>query len=87
MSLEEPLNGVMDALTVEAIGFVLLDLGCSRTVCGLAWLTSLLDTLDAKEKQMVKTEPSNSTYRFGGGQRLKALKNVSIPCVMAEIIW
>ena len=85
-SEEEPLSRVMDALMAEVIGFVFLDLGCSKPVCRMAWLSSFLDSLDAKEKQMVKTEPSNSTYRFGDGRKVKALKSVSIPCAMAEKI-
>ena len=35
----------MDDLLGESIGSVVLDSGCSQTVCGLQWLYSFLDTV------------------------------------------
>ena len=73
----------MESLLGETIGFVLLDSGCSKTVCGEMWLQYYLDTLTDTEKASIKFESSSSFYRFGDGARMKAEKCLILPCVLA----
>ena len=73
----------MDFLLGETIGKVLLDSGCSKTVCGEPWLNSFLDTLTAAEREKIVFENSAAVYRFGDGERMQAVKCVSLPCVLA----
>ena len=46
----------------ESIGSVVLDSGCSRTVCGEDWLSCFMVTLNLKEKSSITT--SESSYFF-----------------------
>ena len=62
---------------------MILDLGCSKTVCGKAWLDTYLETLDSKQLLEIKYEKSSSVFRFGDGKRMTSLKRAIIPCVLA----
>ena len=79
----ERLGGKLDTLLGETIGKVLLDSGCSKTVCGQDWLDSFIDTLCKDERNSILCEKSSAVYRFGDGNRMKALKSVTIPCILA----
>lgn len=61
----------MDSLLGETIGKVLLDSGCSKTVCGEQWLRCYMETLTDPEQKSIRTETSTSVYRFGDGQRMR----------------
>ena len=65
------------------MGKVLLDFGCSKTVCGEAWLNRFLDTLTTVEKDKIIFEDSAAVYRFDDGKRMTAIKCVTLPCVLA----
>ena len=69
--------------STETIGHVLLDSGCSRTVCGTEWFKTFMDTLPESELHRVKTSSSNSVFRFGDGNSLKSIKSVTMPCKLA----
>ena len=73
----------MDLLLGETMGKVLLDSGCSKTVCGEAWLDSFMDTLTTNEKSGIVYDKCSAVYRFGDGERVKAEKSVILPCVLA----
>ena len=73
----------MDQLLGETIGSLILDSGCSRTVCGRKWLTLYLDTLDKVNCDKIKRENSSSVYRFGDGKKFVANECVTLPCVLA----
>ena len=73
----------LDTLLGEAICHVLLDSGCSKTVCGEKWFECLIDTLSDSERSTIIYEHSNSVYRFGDGQRVNALRRAVIPCILA----
>ena len=76
-------NHKMDALLGETLGHVLLDSGCSKTVCGERWLREYLQTMSDSEKKKVIYESSNAIYRFGDGSRMSSLRSVLFPCVLA----
>ena len=73
----------INKLLGETIGCMILDLGCSKTVCGKKWLELYLDTLDEKQLNKVRYESSNAVFRFGDGAKHQSLKQVQIPCIMA----
>jgi len=83
MAQAEDSNVRMDRLLGETLGKVLLDSGCSKTVCGEVWLDSFMDTLTTEEKANIVYDQSTSIYRFGDGERVKAQKSVILPCVLA----
>ena len=74
----------VNILLGETFGAMILDLGCSKTVCGRVWFESYLDTLDDDDLQKVKYEASTSVFKFGDGKRKPSLKRVLIPCVLAD---
>ena len=69
----------------ETIGSAVLDCGCSASVCGELWLKAYLDSLSCKEKEEVKYYSSPRSFRFGDGNRVKAMKNVIIPLHIGSI--
>ena len=74
----------VEVLFSETIGHILLDSGCSKTVCGEQWLSCYLDALSASEKSKMETEASSTVFKFGDGRRMTSLKCVTIPCVLAD---
>ena len=83
MAADQDRNDKIDVLFGETIGAMILDLGCSKTVCGKAWLDTYLETLDSKQLLEIKYEKSSSVFRFGDGKRMTSLKRAIIPCVLA----
>ena len=60
----------------------ILDSGASRTVCGKAWLDDYLSNLSSDQRNRVHSEPSQSIFRFGDGNRLQSSSRVNIPAVI-----
>ena len=73
----------MERLLGETIGAVVLGSGCSRTVCGTAWLDLYLDTLDEEATPQIQYEESSAVFRFGNGKKFTAQHFVKLPCVVA----
>ena len=67
----------------ETIGAMILDLGCSKTVCGIKWFDTFLETLTDSKKKKIVYEKSTSVFKFGDGKRWQSMKRVVIPCVLA----
>lgn len=74
----------LDMLLGESLGSVVLDSGCSKTVCGKQWLEYYLDTLSSAQRDKIREEKTSSTFRFGDGKTCASLKRVVIPCVIAD---
>ena len=68
----------------ESLGTAILDTECTRTVCGINWLSEYVKSLKAEEKLKITEEKSNRIFRFGDGSKVKALKNVMIPAVIGD---
>ena len=66
----------------EALGSIVLDSGCSRTVCGEQWLDCFLETLSDKEKASIKYYSSNSVFRFGDDRKMSSIQCCGFPCVL-----
>ena len=68
----------------ETLNYVVLDCGCTKNVCGNAWLDSYLKTLAEKDAQKVVEESSTSSFKFGDGNSKAANKSVTIPARMGN---
>ena len=73
----------VESLFGETIGCIILDSGCTKTVCGEGWLRDFLDTLTPVERARVQYEQSSAYFKFGDGVRLKSLKCAVLPCILA----
>ena len=74
-----------DTFLGETVGSVVLDSGASGTVCGLKWYECFLDTLPDKVRENIKVRQGKRNFRFGDGERLQSLHNVTLPCNIAGI--
>ena len=83
MATETNFDDKACVLMGETIGSIVLDSGCSKTVCGSEWLDSFMDTLTTKEKSSINKRESCSVFRFGDGRRMESQKCVDFPCVLA----
>ena len=70
----------LDRLLSESYGSVILDTGCSKTVCGERWLNAYVHSLSEYEKSIITEEPTNSTFTFGDGKAVASMKRVTLPC-------
>ena len=62
----------MSNLVRETLDMVVLDLACSWTVTEKLWF----DTLNDRDKSLVKTAESNRTFCFDDGVKIKAINSV-----------
>ncbi|CAC5380795.1 unnamed protein product [Mytilus coruscus] len=60
-----------------------LDSACSSTVCGQLWMRSYVDSLSGKDKAKILKEDGNKVFKFGGGTRLRSIREYSLPEVIA----
>lgn len=70
-------------LTYETLGSVVLDSGCTATVCGEIWLESYIDALTDKEKLQIEYEDSETSFKFGDGDTVRSKGKAVVPCVLA----
>ena len=64
---------------------VLLDSGCTKTVCGEMWLQHYLYSLSFDEYKQIETSKSNSSFKFGDSKLVKSFKKVKIPVIIAGV--
>ena len=83
MASNEPSEGI-SSLMGEFIGSMVLDSGCSHIVCGIIWLNSFVEILNSGELASVSEGLSDALFRFGDGNRMKSLKYVEFPCILAN---
>ena len=83
---EDP-NEELNKLLAQSIGMAILDSGCTKTVCGEAWLELYIDTLHYNEKQSIVITKSSTAFKFGDGKLVpkKALRNNSTIAVIGLI--
>ena len=82
MNLNSALEEV--CFMAETVNCAILDSACTSTVCGVAWLTCYMDSLDCENREKVKEYESSTKFRFGNGNMLSSLKRVHIPCTIAN---
>ena len=83
LAQDDNMGEKMNSLLGQTIGAVLLDSGCTKTVCGELWLNLFLETLTPSERNCIQSETSSAVYRFGDGKRMTAERCVTIPCILA----
>ena len=66
----------------ETFGCGILDSGCSKTVCGVEWLETYLETLSEDELKEVKFEDSDAQFKFGNAQVYRSTGKVIFPAVL-----
>ena len=75
----------LSVLVGESLGSIVLDTGCSTTVCGEDWLAHYMDTLSDKEWASIKEEPTRTTFKFGDGKNFHSVQRLVLPCKIAGI--
>ena len=66
-------------LTGETLGSIVLDSGCTASVCGEIWLSSYLDTLNEQEKLLIKKDNSETMFKFGDSEAIKSKGKLLFP--------
>ncbi len=69
-----------EKLMSEALGSIVLDSGCSTTVCGKDWLQAYVDTLSPQDVKLIKEETSETSFKFGDGKHVISKGRMHIPC-------
>ena len=77
--------GNLDYELKEALSTAILDSGCTQTVCGKTWLQCYIDTLTEKELELVKTQPSETKFKFRDGKVHQSNKKVSLPAEIGDL--
>ncbi len=69
-----------EKLMLAALGLIVLDSGCSTTVCGQDWLQAYVDTLSPQDVKLIKEETSETSFKFRDGKHVISKGKVHIPC-------
>ena len=70
-------------LMTETIHAAVFDSAYSKTVAGRSWKEMYLASLPVKEKEKVKIYPSETTFKFGSGNKTSCSEIMEIPCSIA----
>jgi transposase InsO family protein len=73
-----------EVLMCEAFSTAVVDTACTRTVCGQQWLDNCMSILDEDQKSQVKSKPSERVFRFGDGQQVTSVCQVTIPATIGN---
>ena len=68
----------------ETIGYVIIDSGCTQTVCRNTWLRTHIDTLSNREHRAVQTEQSKCNFGFDDGPTFTSTRVVTIPVMFGS---
>ena len=71
-------------LEVESHNCGVLDCACTSTVCGKAWLADFLASRSPNDDRPVQTKDGFREFKFGGGVRLKSIKEYALPCYLVD---
>ena len=69
-------NIKISKLVRETLGMVVLDSACSRTFAGKQWFDIFFETLNDRDKCLMKIAKSNRTFCFGDEVEVKAIKSI-----------
>ena len=73
----------LSVLLSESSNFSILDSGCSSKVAGKQWITCYLDSLTTKEMLEVSCSPINAVFKFGSGEKMSNIEELTLPCYLA----
>ena len=51
----------------RSVDQAVVDTACTKTVCGLHWFNSYVDSLDEEQRKKVEIIESNTSFKFGDG--------------------
>ena len=71
--------------TEENFDRMIVDSGTTKTVAGLKWMKTYLDTLSNEEKELVFEEPEERFFRFGNSVRYPSKKEVALPIKLGQL--
>ena len=60
----------------------LIDYACPTTVSYAPWVENFVASLPEEKKLLLKKEPNNYIYKFGGGEQRKSLGIITMPCIL-----
>ena len=69
----------LNTLVYETLNCAVLDTGCAKTVCGKAWMSAYISSLNEEEESSITRIDSNSMFKFGSGNSVKSLGTYTIP--------
>lgn len=69
-------------ITNKDENLALIDSGATKTVCGEKWYRAFEDSLDIKDKNMIKEEKTECLFRFGDGDAVKSNTVKVIPTII-----
>ena len=70
-------------LVGETLNKAVLDCGASKTLCGIEWYKSFIDSRSPAQLKEVKEFPSETIFKFGVG-KMKAEKQAIIPVTVCD---
>ena len=68
----------------EAAKSAVVDTACTKTVDGLHWFNSYIDSLDEEQRKKVKIIESSTSFKFGGSRQVKSQKCARIPAQIGD---
>ena len=76
--IEQPSDNVL-SLVHETLACALVDSGCLKTCAGESWVECYKETLTEEQMKEVVTKISNTPFRFGDGEIVRAKSEVTLP--------
>ena len=67
----------------KTLSYAILDTGCPTNVSGTVWADCYVQSLDIQQKKEVVKSPSNTKFKFGGGEVMTAVYRMEIPVLIA----
>ena len=68
----------------EAPKSAIVDTACTKTVGGLHWFNSYVDSLDKEQRKKVEIIESNASFKFGDSRQMKSQKRARIPAQIGD---
>ena len=75
-----------DSLLSETFNIAIMDSGCTKTVCGEAWLQYYIDSLSDCDKDKINIDRSKNSFKFGKSKIIRSNKLVPIPVFIGGIL-
>ena len=74
-----------DSLLAETFNIAIIDSGCVKTVCGKVWLHCYFDSLSDNDKDKIKIDRPNNSFKFGNSKIIRSNRLVTIPMFIGGI--
>lgn len=73
-----------EIFVAEATKSAVIDTACTKTVAGEKWFNDFIDCLPLDRQKNVKESVSDTTFKFGDGRKVAALKKAIIPIKIGD---